>query len=479
MDLPGTKVQLKPYLNDDDEVEKVQCIIKWGGEPTHSARYQSLDLGEQLRKDLLLMNKNALDNVKVYSSSERRVIASASIFASSFLDVEELPEGFLKIRKDLLDDSNAAKDLMDKVKKKLKPMLRQGIAPPPEFTWPAKIPEPFVVLSRVVELMNYHHKLLEYNCQHHDANSFQSRWCCNEDPFLFRERWDKLFSEFETVDKVDPSKISELYDTMKFDAMHNRQFLEQIFKPEDEFVGSMPPAKHNIPSLNPIRFDHISGHYHNNGGGSSNNSSDVNIVGYSDEVDKSGLFDVSEFAHLRELYRLAKILFDFICPQEYGIEPQEKLDIGLLTSLPLVKQILTDIDDMKKTDTGASVIYFTKESHIYTLLNVIFESEIPTRVDRNMLPELDYLTQIAFELYESKQNDVKTYSIRLTITPGCNTQDPLDVQLDSKHCLSCIPRIGLTRHLDSDLVTNKLRGNFDRVCLPNKFIPVNISSDSS
>lgn len=479
MDLPGTKVQLKPYLNDDDEVEKVQCIIKWGGEPTHSARYQSLDLGEQLRKDLLLMNKNALDNVKVYSSSERRVIASASIFASSFLDVEELPEGFLKIRKDLLDDSNAAKDLMDKVKKKLKPMLRQGIAPPPQFTWPAKIPEPFVVLSRVVELMNYHHKLLEYNSQHHDANSFQSRWCCNEDPFLFRERWDKLFSEFETVDKVDPSKISELYDTMKFDAMHNRQFLEHIFKPEDEFVGSMPPAKHNIPSLNPIRFDHISGHYHNNGGGSSNNSSDVNIVGYSDEVDKSGLFDVSEFAHLRELYRLAKILFDFICPQEYGIEPQEKLDIGLLTSLPLVKQILTDIDDMKKTDTGASVIYFTKESHIYTLLNVIFESEIPTRVDRNMLPELDYLTQIAFELYESKQNDVKTYSIRLTITPGCNTQDPLDVQLDSKHCLSCIPRIGLTRHLDSDLVTNKLRGNFDRVCLPNKFIPVNISSDSS
>lgn len=495
-DFPGTKVQLKPVIRDEEGqvvVEKVRLIIKWGGEPTHSARYQALDLGVQMRQEALVLNKHLLDDVRIYTSSERRVVASAKIWASSFLDDSEIPEDELIVRKDLLDDSNAAKDLMDKVKKKLKPLLRKGLEPPPQFTWPAKLPEPFVVLSRVVELMTYHKELLEYNFKTKDVSTFQSRWCCNEDPSLFRERWDKLFKEFVSVEKVDPSKISELYDTMKYDALHNRQFLAKVFQANPS-IGDVEPAKQHIPTQPffknyfPRSSELLSGSIHSLHKANSGSSKSSNTTTSSSDTlprpssggphhhsrNKSGgVFGSPEYTNLRELYRLSKILFDFICPQEYGIEASEKLDIGLLTSLPLVKKILSDIELMSESDAdgASSVFYFTKESHIYTLLNVIYESGIPTKIAPNNLPELDYLTQLSFELYETVD---KKRSIRLSISPGCNTQNPLDVQLDSKHCISCIPRMGLTTHLDMDLVTSCFKSKFTRISMPKKFIPVNL-----
>ncbi|CAH0015409.1 unnamed protein product [Clonostachys rhizophaga] len=542
-------------------LDKLQLIVKWGGEPTHSARYQSQELGESMRNDLTLLNRDILDEVHVFSSSERRVTTSAQIWAASFLGKKDIPEDFITIRKDLLDDSNAAKDETDKVKKKLKGLLRKGNERPPEFAWPDNMPEPSEVQSRVVQLMIFHRRVMQYNygklfgsaanslssisghstdklngeasnssiasslSQANAVNAIQSRWCSGEDPELFRERWEKLFAEFSDGDKVDPSKISELYDTMKFDALHNRQFLEWVFTPPKHMLEEYGLKEHGSKEPKPKDSEESKASDEQKADKEKSQSSSQPPDGSSDKSEAPSrsatvrkLFRRRSFLNnlrnlngesspeqyfklykgtdqalekpdprnepLQELYRLAKILFDFICPQEYGISDTEKLEIGLLTSLPLLKEIVQDLEEMQASNYAKSFFYFTKESHIYTLLNCIIEGGIETKIKRSTIPELDYLSQISFELYESEMKQPESnspdeptfaYSIRITISPGCHVFDPLHVQLDSRHCIGSTPRRSLTPHGDWLQVIKTLRAKFNQVKLPKTFLAVNLS----
>ena len=257
------------------------------------------------------MNKDVLHNVKIFTSSERRVATSAEIFAASLLEgthsamsTSSTPPSLsgrqsvdgwdkrsttstmstttnggrtdvpLIVRKDLLDDSNAAKDLMDDVKKRLKILLRPGEPEKrPELTLPKSMKkEPVEVVKEVIELLSTFRDIMRRNWETIDVDKIQERWCCGDEPWLFRERWEKLFEDFCDVkqEKFDPSRVSELYDTIKYCALHHRTFLFSIFN------------EHG-------RTEHA-----------------------------------SQDRRLHELYGRAKALFDLVAPQEYGIEPEEK-----------------------------------------------------------------------------------------------------------------------------------------------------------
>ena len=104
------------------------------------------------------------------------------------------------------------------------------------------------------------------------------------------------------------------------------------------------------------------------------------------------------------------------------------------------------------------------------------EGGIHTKIKRSTIPELDYLSQICFELYEAKDADTaeSTYSIRISISPGCHTIDPLDVSLDSKHAIGSAPRRSLTNHQDWKEVISTLKAKFNTVQLPKSFLAVNV-----
>lgn len=316
-------------------LEKMQLVVKWGGESTHAARYQARDLGDAFKKDILIMNKDVLSNVKIYTSSERRVINTAHFFAHSLLGAGDQqpatttpttnrssgtpaePSGpvisHLIQRRDLLDDNNAGKEKIGEAKKKLKMLLRSGETEKrSDLQWSLK-EEPVEVVREVIAQLTELRAIMRANYENGNVERIpKQRWCSGDSPWLFRERWEKIFEDWVGVkqEKFDPSRVSELYDSIKYDSLHNRNFLFAVFDPEGKGLSSRTGAEH-------------------------------------------------QDRRLHELYARAKALFDLVAPQEYGFDAEAKEEIGILTSLPLLRKVWGDLEEAKNTGKSSACFYFT------------------------------------------------------------------------------------------------------------------------
>ncbi len=121
------------------------------------------------------------------------------------------------------------------------------------------------------------------------------------------------------------------------------------------------------------------------------------------------------------LYRVAKVLGDFVILKEYGHQPIHKFQIGQLVCMDLLTHIK---DTMKEMAQGSvtSQFYFTSESHIHCLLNLISYAGLQEIVQLQNF-RVNYLSHIVFKLYEDlrvDESDPHRWTIEIYFSPGAH-----------------------------------------------------------
>ena len=489
--VPGTKVQIRqPDLGSPSNL---QIILKWGGEFTHAGRHQSKDAGENLRKDLLILNKRILDDVRVYSSTERRVQATAQVFSKAFFPIAELPDNFITTAPGLLDDNLVEKKLFDGVKQKIRQNFRKN---------------PLVL--DILAALRRHRALLNENYMKFEEQL--KRWCCSESPLLFKERWDKHFSDVLDDDKmveddcwnVDLSRIGDLYDSIRYDAIHHRQFLIQMFvgfKGEGQCNGDITDSRDRVDNTDKV-----------------DNTSTINTpINNLSTISTSCTYE-DNYKSLVKLFDDLHKLFRMITPLEYGFTRGERLRISKQISGNLLAKVVEELEEAcgvageEECEGSGSEpfvrLFFTKETHMHALMNLIRYSGIPlSKLNGNtvgngtitsntantsstsstsgtMTPvisnnnfleslpgndylenpdstpstpldeiDLDYLSQICFEFYEKiKPDNHRSFSLRIGVSKGAHDAHLFDLQMDAKHAVTVKGRTWLTEYLDGEQV---------------------------
>ena len=69
-------------------------------------------------------------------------------------------------------------------------------------------------------------------------------------------------------------------------------------------------------------------------------------------------------------------------------------EIGVLNSLPLLRNVVGDLENARNNEECSLTLYFTKESHIHTLVNLVLLSGLP--IANRRIPELDYCVSDSF-----------------------------------------------------------------------------------
>jgi len=485
------KLQLKPKMITTDEttgettVKQIQLILKWGGDLTKLGENQAIQLGQQFRHSIypdspgggiLRLHSTFRHDLKIKTSDEGRVMKTAAAFAKGLLELEgEIPPILVSlVHKEkgsmhMLDPSGD-KDVkleLDECKEKISMNLQEDIdwrdmteedrvrlVGPPNVTSMrdalARIGNPRKTLQNIYETMGTLIKELEDmlngskcgidektaeegNIPHGESEDADAQLSGvklykGETLLELTERWRFIYERlYDTeTDTFDLTRIPDVLDNVRFDVLHN-------------------------PNL-------------------------------------------CLTSTLHKLYSLAKAMADTVVPQEYGTTLAEKRSVGIKVCSSLLEKIRfdlhiartdnkTDMRYMINMDYSADLpintmgrrirtrLYFTSESHLHTLINVLrfafngdscsgddCTSPVLSPYGMNLLnqsKEVCYLTQIVIRLFEDtgrRLNDPRRFRVEILYSAGA-TETPIHQARSTKETdltrldtepLQAVGRDGLT-----------------------------------
>lgn len=433
------KVQMK-YLKEretktsDEELRRegpaLLLILKWGGELTTAGNMQAEALGRLFRTlypgirrtdgksspedtqglGFLRLHSTYRHDLKIYASDEGRVQTTAAAFAKGLLALEgELTPILMQMVKSantdgLLDDDCQARLYQTELKR----YLHKALQADRDFT-----PQDYLELNpnglRAItaamefiknprkmchEIAGYVEKMCGVIVEYSQTRPTGSTLYLQESMDLAQRRWNKELREFRRKNKhgeveFDISKIPDIYDNIKYDMEHN-------------------------PDLcinNEVEFE--------------------------------------------RMYVCVKNMADIVVPQEYGIKTENKMVIAQRVCTPLLRKIRNDLhrclenkeseETQTRLDPRASQgiatpfrhvrtrLYFTSESHIHTLMNLIRYGNLCSVDDKKWqramnflsgVTEFNYMTQVVLMVYEDsrKENDEADtgprFHIEILFSPG-------------------------------------------------------------
>ncbi|KRX50941.1 Inositol hexakisphosphate and diphosphoinositol-pentakisphosphate kinase 2 [Trichinella murrelli] len=399
---------------DNNENRCLILIVKWGGELTNAGKIQAEELGRAFRclypggqgKGQSNNDSRGLGFLRLHSTYRHDLKIYASEEGRGLLALEgQLPPILVQMVKSantdgLLDDDKDARLYQNRVKSFLHSFLQcDADLTEEDFEWlnPTNsitmhnalrfIQNPRQMCIRIHEMIKNMFETIQLRRTKLKNNTLYM----GESWDLIERRWGKLVKDFRCVkpngDVVfDISKIPDIYDCIKYDLEHNASVLLAV-------------------------------------------------------------------EEMEELYLCSKHMADIVVFQEYGITKEEKILIGKGICTPLIKKLRSDLnrcidgivdeENATRLDPRASKdiatpfrhvrtrLYFTSESHIHSLMNLLqfgglfeypYDNQWKSALNfLSSVTEYNYMAQLVLMLYEDTTKDARSedrFHVELHFSPG-------------------------------------------------------------